>query len=66
MASKELFVKTGFGRLAYRVVGQEYSALKTAAGISICFSHMSTIYGHYMRDDGRRNSSSTTEGDLLS
>jgi hypothetical protein len=41
-----------------------HSALKTAAGMSMSLTHMTTKYGHYMPDGNRRNYSSTTGLDL--
>jgi hypothetical protein len=59
-----LVITTGCPVRATSSINCRHSALKTAAGISIDFSHMATMYGHYMPDKNRRNYSSTTECNL--
>src|ERR1700722_376813 len=43
-----LVITTGCPVRATSSINFRHSALKTAAGISIRFSHMTTIYGHYI------------------
>src|ERR1700730_3723589 len=59
-----LVITTGCPVRATSSINFRHSALKTAAGISIRLSHMTTIYGHYMADRNRRKSSSATGFDL--